>query len=839
MRPTGGPPAPPRARWRGDALALVLPTALALGLFSFHLAGYATFLGDSDRLNGFLNVRKFEVENLRAGGLKAWSDFQFMGQSMYGLHYMVPDVFSRLEALFPLADLYRVAGFVTCGLLIAAAFAAYAFLKATCGDPFSASVGASLYVFSTHSILRLAEADSSFAILIFIPLGLLILRRSTRSNGAASFVALGAVLTYLLFFTFLQEAVYIVGLFGAYAMYRSVRLRSASPPLVFAGALFGALITASPRLYTVFEDLRLLDRPHFQWYPSPGELLRLFNDGIFGLGFEEVRASGNGALNLHEGILLYTSTFAALLVLAGLVRFRGQWLRLLRLEDEDLPFHAWTIVLVLLGILTAPGQWLIDVIFLHLSFLHARMCVMALLPLCTLAAVLLRELAGPRADAPITRRLALLIVAAPVAAGLVWSVNHVVPGALVEALGPPRPLPVDDRLAALPKEVIRTVWAALVFLLLLALSFALSGRSRPRLFVAYCLGLVLALHAFSYAFFTVNGAQAWSFPVPFRQNNLFMVKSDQLRIPEPDAVRAFHDRLEVDRYRSAMICDPSMFWIYCEPHVAFLWRLRLADGYSPGVPARLAALPWPASVRGPRAIVFQSGMPGPLLALLSVKYAIVVNPPLYYDLAGPTARGRLDARPEDVTIILNPFAVVPRHFFARAVQPVADLAEAADRVKKVVAAGPPTRIMDESVVEGFPVATRFAADGAIRASYRQDTIQIQVDTASEQRFLVLNEMYHPRWHAFAGEREIPVFATNAVMRGVVVPAGVSTVTLRFVPFISTRAGRLLSTGGLLLLPTGWWILRRRARPPGNSTAPATALRRQSARSRPATSLDLD
>ena len=142
MRPTGGPPAPPRARWRGDALALVLPTALALGLFSFHLAGYATFLGDSDRLNGFLNVRKFEVENLRAGGLKAWSDFQFMGQSMYGLHYMVPDVFSRLEALFPLADLYRVAGFVTCGLLIAAAFVAYAFLKATCGDPFSAAVGA-------------------------------------------------------------------------------------------------------------------------------------------------------------------------------------------------------------------------------------------------------------------------------------------------------------------------------------------------------------------------------------------------------------------------------------------------------------------------------------------------------------------------------------------------------------------------------------------------------------------------------------------------------------------------------------------------------------------------
>jgi len=103
------------------------------------------------------------------------------------------------------------------------------------------------------------------------------------------------------------------------------------------------------------------------------------------------------------------------LVLAGFVRFRGV-APAAPLQGRGPPFHAWTIVLVLLGILTAPGQWLIDLIFLHLSFLHARMCVMALLPLCTLAAVLLRDLAGPRADdAPITRRLALLIAAAPVA----------------------------------------------------------------------------------------------------------------------------------------------------------------------------------------------------------------------------------------------------------------------------------------------------------------------------------------------------------------------------------------------------------------------------------------
>jgi len=191
-----------------------------------------------------------------------------------------------------------------------------------------------------------------------------------------------------------------------------------------------------------------------------------------------------------------------------------------------------------------------------------------------------------------------------------------------------------------------------------------------------------------------------------------------------------------------------------------------------------------------------------------------VNPPLYYDLAGSTARGRLDARPEDVTILLNPFAVVPRHFFARAVRPVADLAEAADRVKRVVAAGHPRGSWTKSVVEGFPVSTRFAADGPIRASYRQDTIQIQVDPAQNNAFSCSTRL-PPRWHAFAARGRSRSSRQRRDAR-VVVPAGVSTVTLRFVPFISTwPAG---SCRRRAPSPSaGWWILRRLGRPPGDST----------------------
>jgi hypothetical protein len=66
-----------------------------------------------------------------------------------------------------------------------------------------------------------------------------------------------------------------------------------------------------------------------------------------------------------------------------------------------------------------------------------------------------------------------------------------------------------------------------------------------------------------------------------------------------------------------------------------------------------------------------------------------------------------------------------------------------------------------------------------------------VDPSPNARFLVLNEMYHPRWRAFAGGRELEIEPTNLAMRGMLVPPGVTDVQLRFISPLEALWGSLL------------------------------------------------
>ena len=60
-------------------------------LFRLSLFEGWTFVGDSDRLNTFLNVRLFEVRSIQERGtVPFWSEQQFMGTSMAGLNWMLP-----------------------------------------------------------------------------------------------------------------------------------------------------------------------------------------------------------------------------------------------------------------------------------------------------------------------------------------------------------------------------------------------------------------------------------------------------------------------------------------------------------------------------------------------------------------------------------------------------------------------------------------------------------------------------------------------------------------------------------------------------------------------------
>jgi hypothetical protein len=114
-----------------------------------------------------------------------------------------------------------------------------------------------------------------------------------------------------------------------------------------------------------------------------------------------------------------------------------------------------------------------------------------------------------------------------------------------------------------------------------------------------------------------------------------------------------------------------------------------------------------------------------------------------------------------------------------------------------------------SVVEGLEAPRTFASAAvAIRSTFQDDRIQIDVEPSDAERFLVVNEVYHPRWRAYADGQELKVWPTNLVMRGLVVPPGVGHVELRFEPFLWTWPAWLSVAAGLLAGAAAWYALRR-------------------------------
>jgi hypothetical protein len=69
-------------------------------------------------------------------------------------------------------------------------------------------------------------------------------------------------------------------------------------------------------------------------------------------------------------------------------------------------------------------------------------------------------------------------------------------------------------------------------------------------------------------------------------------------------------------------------------------------------------------------------------------------------------------------------------------------------------------------------------------------------TASERSLLVINDSFYPGWRATVDGSAAPILLTNGLARGVVVPAGRYSVSLRYEP-ASFRIGLVLSAMGLL------------------------------------------
>ena len=201
-------------------------------------------------------------------------------------------------------------------------------------------------------------------------------------------------------------------------------------------------------------------------------------------------------------------------------------------------------------------------------------------------------------------------------------------------------------------------------------------------------------------------------------------------------------------------------------------------------------------------------LPWRLLAALNVKYVVLVDPSFWFNPApgGPVPPfdvARLDVRE-------NPNPVTPRAFFTAQVTIADDPARlAGDDGKRPAPKDPP--IEDpalHSVVERFPAPRQFSTAGTLDAVFDGDRVHVRVDSAPEDRFLVLNEMYHPSWRASVDGVPASIYPTNVVMRGILVPAGATTVELSFQPFVYSSSGYAVMALGVVLVGLLAWGLDR-------------------------------
>jgi hypothetical protein len=141
-----------------QAIALAVLAGGVAIVFWEQLVGTAVFIGESDRVNAYLNTRLFEYDTLRAyGRVPAWNPTMFGGFPLAALHWINPgaDPIAYFLQLFPRERVYQVLGYVSITLVLAACTSAYFYIRDLTGARVPAAIAAFCYglsVFGIHAI---------------------------------------------------------------------------------------------------------------------------------------------------------------------------------------------------------------------------------------------------------------------------------------------------------------------------------------------------------------------------------------------------------------------------------------------------------------------------------------------------------------------------------------------------------------------------------------------------------------------------------------------------------------------------------------------------------------
>jgi hypothetical protein len=809
-----------------DVAAVAVLALLSLILFRSQIFGDGLYIGNPDRLNSNLKILKFHLDSLANGHLDAWDQYEMLGYDTFALPYTFPSIFTLLAYLVGRENLYVVTGYELPVLLTMAGIAAYAFVRVAVCSPFPALIGAILYQFSALTIQKVSQNDLSFAVFIFIPVLMLVIRQINTQNILRGFLFSAVLVFLLLHFTFLQKASYAMILVGTYCLYRTIVERNWRLSAVFASACLVAIIGAFPRLYGIAQAMHEYSRTtagqDFGQFSDiysfqaifPVQILRWFDGGIFGRYPSEATIALQSYINLTEGFLLYTSSFVPFLLLFGILVYRDRPLALIYSPRGDGGFFFWFFVFTVSVIVAPIMLKLIWLLYLRMDFTHARILIAGLLPLSVITALILADL-KPSIRSTGRQDVMLWLAAAFIAATIVIGIEF-----LAQSFQGSSLLTDFPHLLHVRHEAIARV--GMSFITVVGLLIAIRGWSlrnfqesraihianHPKLATTahWILGLTIGFQTFLGADFQINGSHTHTGP-PFLNGNVYYSTKANFHPPTADAIATLGRRLDNDNYRSVLLCNPQIAGGFCAGHVPEFWRLRVVDGYyGLGVPTRLAILPWRWG-RGLRTISHHrlDQFDWPILSLLNVKYLVTVDEALYRNNSSGSNEPTRPVSPDDVKAIENPSPVAPRYFFARRVVPVADTAEA---VAKLFDGDRLNDVTQTSFVENFSGAPSYSSVGAISAKGSGDQLNVTVEPAGVDRFLVANELYYPGWSATVDGKAAQIYATNAVMRGVVVPAGATTIDFTYTPFVRRNTSLLFYGAALLFAGIGAFVFGR-------------------------------
>jgi hypothetical protein len=155
------------------------------------------------------------------------------------------------------------------------------------------------------------------------------------------------------------------------------------------------------------------------------------------------------------------------------------------------------------------------------------------------------------------------------------------------------------------------------------------------------------------------------------------------------------------------------------------------------------------------------------------------------------------------------------HFVPEHVERVSSIKAARDRFfpSNDPTAGPALDPVKTSLLETPEPLPELEQTRGATAAFAGDTITIRLTPANKPRIVVVNDLFHPDWHAYSGKRETPIFPANIVMRGVLVPAGATDIVMQFEPF--GRPEHMMVSAGIALVLALLWIAiqRKIASPP--------------------------